>query len=165
MTTVVFSHGKESGPWGSKIATLSNVATDMGFAVESIDYRDLDCPEDRLERLKETITQKSNDVILVGSSMGGYVSLAAASEVSARGVFLMAPALYMPKYKVQNYPYDGYVSVVHGWNDDVIPIENSMKYAQQQKAQLLLLNDGHRLANSKSVISPFFRNWLEKFQY
>ena len=165
MTTVVFSHGKESGPWGSKIATLSNVATDMGFAVESIDYRDLDCPEDRLERLKETITQKSNDVILVGSSMGGYVSLAAASEVSARGVFLMAPALYMPKYKVQNYPYDGYVSVVHGWNDDVIPIENSMKYAQQQKAQLLLLNDGHRLANSKSVISPFFRNWLEKFQF
>lgn len=165
MTTVVFSHGKESGPWGSKITTLSNVAKDMGFAVESIDYRDLDCPEDRLERLKETITQKSNDVILVGSSMGGYVSLAAASEVSARGVFLMAPALYMPKYKVQNYPYDGYVSVVHGWNDDVIPIENSMKYAQQQKAQLLLLNDGHRLANSKSVISPFFRNWLEKFQY
>ncbi len=165
MTTVVFSHGKESGPWGSKITTLSNVAKDMGFAVESIDYRDLDCPEDRLERLKETITQKGNDVILVGSSMGGYVSLAAASEVSARGVFLMAPALYMPKYKVQNYPYDGYVSVVHGWNDDVIPIENSMKYAQQQKAQLLLLNDGHRLANSKSVISPFFRNWLEKFQY
>lgn len=165
MTTVVFSHGKESGPWGSKITTLSNVAKDMGFALESIDYRDLDCPEDRLERLKETITQKSNDVILVGSSMGGYVSLAAASEVSARGVFLMAPALYMPKYKVQNYPYDGYVSVVHGWNDDVIPIENSMKYAQQQKAQLLLLNDGHRLANSKSVISPFFRNWLEKFQY
>lgn len=165
MTTVVFSHGKESGPWGSKITTLSNVAKDMGFAVESIDYRDLDCPEDRLERLKETITQKSNDVILVGSSMGGYVSLAAASEVSARGVFIMAPALYMPKYKVQNYPYDGYVSVVHGWNDDVIPIENSMKYAQQQKAQLLLLNDGHRLANSKSVISPFFRNWLEKFQY
>ncbi|GEA07359.1 hypothetical protein KUL42_21200 [Alteromonas sp. KUL42] len=165
MTTVVFSHGKESGPWGSKITTLSNVAKDMGFAVESIDYRDLDCPEDRLERLKETITQKSNDVILVGSSMGGYVSLAAASEVSARGVFLMAPALYMPKYKVQNYPYDGYVSVVHGWNDDVIPIENSMKYAQQQKAQLLLLNDGHRLANSKSVISPFFRNWLEKFQF
>lgn len=165
MTTVVFSHGKESGPWGSKITTLSNVAKDMGFAVESIDYRDLDCPEDRLERLKETITQKSSDVILVGSSMGGYVSLAAASEVSARGVFLMAPALYMPKYKVQNYPYDGYVSVVHGWNDDVIPIENSMKYAQQQKAQLLLLNDGHRLANSKSVISPFFRNWLEKFQY
>ncbi len=165
MTTVVFSHGYESGPWGSKITTLSNVAKDMGFAVESIDYRDLDCPEDRLERLKETITQKGNDVILVGSSMGGYVSLAAASEVSARGVFLMAPALYMPKYKVQNYPYDGYVSVVHGWNDDVIPIENSMKYAQQQKAQLLLLNDGHRLANSKSVISPFFRNWLEKFQY
>ena len=64
MTTVVFSHGKESGPWGSKITTLSNVANDMGFGVESIDYQDLDCPEARLERLKETIAEKCNDVVL-----------------------------------------------------------------------------------------------------
>ncbi len=97
--------------------------------------------------------------------MGGYVSLAAASHISARGVFLMAPALYLPNYKIQRFPYDGYVSLVHGWNDDIVPIENSLKYARHQKAQLLLLNDGHRLANSKSVISPFFRNWLEKFRY
>lgn len=165
MTTVVFSHGKESGPWGSKITTLSNVANDMGFGVESIDYQDLDCPEARLERLKETIAEKCNDVILVGSSMGGYVSLAAASQISARGVFLMAPALYLPNYKIQRFPYDGYVSLVHGWNDDIVPIENSLKYARHQKAQLLLLNDDHRLENSKSVISPFFRNWLEKFRY
>ena len=103
MTTVVFSHGKESGPWGSKITTLSNVANDMGFGVESIDYQDLDCPEARLERLKETIAEKCNDVVLVGSSMGGYVSLAAASQISARGVFLMAPALYLPNYKVQRF--------------------------------------------------------------
>ena len=68
MTTVVFSHGKESGPWGSKITTLSNVASDMGFGVESIDYQDLDCPEARLARLKEFIAEKCNDVVLVGSS-------------------------------------------------------------------------------------------------
>ncbi|WP_202941609.1 alpha/beta hydrolase [Alteromonas macleodii] len=165
MTTVVFSHGKESGPWGSKITTLSNVASDMGFGVESIDYQALDCPEARLARLKEFIAEKCNDVVLVGSSMGGYVSLAAASQISARGVFLMAPALYLPNYEIQRFPYDGYVSLVHGWNDDIVPIENSLKYARHQKAQLLLLNDGHRLANSKSVISPFFRNWLEKFRY
>ncbi len=165
MTTVVFSHGKESGPKGSKISTLSNVANDMGFTVESVDYQDLDSPEDRVQRLVEVTSEKSDDVILVGSSMGGYVSLVAANQVSAKGVFLMAPALYMPNYEVQRYPYDGFVSVVHGWSDEIVPIENSLNYARHQKAQLLLVNDGHRLANSKPVISPFFRNWLEKFRY
>ncbi|BFT32240.1 hypothetical protein D210916BOD24_34160 [Alteromonas sp. D210916BOD_24] len=165
MTTVVFSHGKESGPKGSKITTLSNVANDMGFDVQSIDYQDLDCPEARVQRLIDITSEDSDDVILVGSSMGGYVSLVAANQVSAKGVFLMAPALYMPNYQVQHFPYDGFVSVVHGWSDEVVPIENSLTYARQQKAQLLLLNDGHRLANSKPVISPFFRNWLDKFRY
>jgi len=41
MTTVIFSHGKESGPWGSKITTMSKVAEQLGFRVESIDYQDL----------------------------------------------------------------------------------------------------------------------------
>ncbi|WP_334020928.1 hypothetical protein [Alteromonas sp. S015] len=49
MTVVVF-RGKESGSRGYKITTLSHVACDMGFKVESIDYQDLDCPEARLAR-------------------------------------------------------------------------------------------------------------------
>ncbi|MFT6901716.1 MAG: hypothetical protein ACJAXS_001915 [Colwellia sp.] len=35
---VIFSHGKESGPWGSKITKLANVAKELGFGVDSIDY-------------------------------------------------------------------------------------------------------------------------------
>ena len=30
---VVFSHGKESGPWGSKIAAMSELARAEGFQV------------------------------------------------------------------------------------------------------------------------------------
>jgi hypothetical protein len=37
---VVFSHGKESGPWGSKIRTLANVAERLGAQVLSVDYRE-----------------------------------------------------------------------------------------------------------------------------
>ena len=33
--------------------------------------------------------------ILVGSSMGGYVSLVASGKVEPQAVFLLAPALYM----------------------------------------------------------------------
>ena len=36
-----FAHGKESGPWGSKILHLAEGAKKMGLEVESPDYRDL----------------------------------------------------------------------------------------------------------------------------
>ena len=38
---VYFSHGKESGPWGSKIKRLANIAKEHGCSVDSIDYSDL----------------------------------------------------------------------------------------------------------------------------
>lgn len=37
---VVFSHGKESGPWGSKIQALAKVAERLGGDVISVDYRE-----------------------------------------------------------------------------------------------------------------------------
>ena len=38
--TVVFSHGKESGPWGSKITAMAAVVRELGAAV--IDRRHVD---------------------------------------------------------------------------------------------------------------------------
>jgi len=49
---IYFSHGKDSGPWGSKISHLAELAEDRSFAVESIDYSDLDDPDLRTEREK-----------------------------------------------------------------------------------------------------------------
>ena len=37
---VVFSHGKESGPMGSKIRALMKVAENQGAQVMSVDYRE-----------------------------------------------------------------------------------------------------------------------------
>ena len=161
---IVFSHGKESGPHGRKITLLSNVAKSLGFETQSIDYQDLVSPEQRVERLVTFIKRQQRPVILVGSSMGGYVSTVASQQVPVEGLFLLAPALYMPGYNVQEYTYSGNISVVHGWNDDVIPVSNSVEYAQAHKASLLLVNDGHQLANSLHTISPYFRNWLSLFQ-
>lgn len=52
--TVYFNHGKESGPWGSKISKLAEVARKKGFAVESIDYQDLPDADPRVERLLQS---------------------------------------------------------------------------------------------------------------
>ena len=47
----------------------------------------------------------------------------------------MAPALYLPNYKVQRFSLRTVTcSLVHGWNDEIVPIENSLKYARHQKS-------------------------------
>ena len=92
---VVFSHGKDAGPWGVKITALAGNARSEGYEVESVDYRGVDDPRERVHRLVEFCKELKGDLVLVGSSLGGYVSVAAASLLHARGVFLMAPALTM----------------------------------------------------------------------
>ena len=47
MTTVLFAYGKESGPWGSKIRYLADIAWRLGAHAHSPDYSDLPSPEDR----------------------------------------------------------------------------------------------------------------------
>ena len=93
---VYFSHGKESGPRGTKIKRLAAIAEDMSCIVESIDYTDTMDPDLRVERLLEVLAGEDGDFALVGSSMGGYVPLMASEMVDAKAVFLMAPALYIP---------------------------------------------------------------------
>ena len=49
--TVIFSHGKESGPNGDKIVALADVAKGQGYTVESPDYRGIDTPDERVKHL------------------------------------------------------------------------------------------------------------------
>ena len=70
---VVFSHGKESGPWGFKIKRLAAIAEQMGCNVESIDYTSLMDPDLRVERLLTVLETQIQPAILVGSSMGGSI--------------------------------------------------------------------------------------------
>lgn len=163
MTTVVFSHGKESGPWGSKIKSLAEVASSLGFTVKSIDYRDLLSPDARVDRLIESIAPYDGDVILVGSSMGGYVSLVTAASVAVKGVFLLAPALWLPGYDVQQYTFEGPTFIVHGWQDDVTPMSNTQQFAEEKQAQLLCVRDGHRLSQSNDILCNAFHFWLQPF--
>jgi len=85
---VVFSHGQESGPWGRKISALAEVARSEGYETESVDYRGIDHPRSRITRLVDFCKELQGDLVLVGSSMGGFVSVASASLLHARGVFL-----------------------------------------------------------------------------
>src|ERR1700683_2594815 len=116
---VVFSHGKDSGPWGKKITALADVARSEGYDVESVDYRGLDTPRARVEKLLDVCKTLAGELVLVGSSLGGYVSVAAASLLHARGAFLMAPALYMEGLPpLRERLLDCLAAIAHGWRGD-----------------------------------------------
>ena len=95
MTRIIcFSHGKESGPWGTKINALAEVARACNWQVESLDYRGMDDPHARVRKLTEWCASQSEPYALAGSSMGGHVAMAAAGDGSPMGVFVMAPAFF-----------------------------------------------------------------------
>ena len=157
---VYFSHGKESGPWGSKIKRLAAIAKKYGYSVDSIDYSDISDPDQRVEHLKNILRREDDDFLLVGSSMGGYVSLVVTEYVNTKGVFLLAPALFMPEYKKQNYNNKVYIEVVHGWEDDVIPTENSIRFAKGANCTLHLISGDHRLNSSIETVEKLFLQFL-----
>lgn len=86
---VVFSHGKESGPHGSKIKYLGQIAQKLGAQILSPSYEDLNDPDERVERLLALDLPPHDKLILVGSSMGGYVSTVASTQMAADGFFLL----------------------------------------------------------------------------
>ncbi|GLQ30741.1 YqiA/YcfP family alpha/beta fold hydrolase [Litoribrevibacter albus] len=166
---IYFAHGKESGPWGAKIKCLAKAAQNLGIKVESIDYSDLMNPEERVERLVEilkveSLKTESDEVLLVGSSMGGYVSLVAAENVQVQGVFLLAPALYLEGYKKQDYHSNTNIVIVHGWSDEVIPPEHSIRYAKQADCTLHLISGDHRLNSSLDQVEALFLQFLSQYQ-
>lgn len=180
----IFAHGKESGPWGSKIKALAELAKALGCEVDSLDYQDLADPDLRVQRLLDYLSTEQDDYILVGSSMGGYVSLVAGQEVAGqkaadsgqlKGIFLLAPALYLPGYRVQNFQVQssqehGFqiknqqsrcpVAIVHGWSDEVIPPDNAIRFAREAQCSLHLIKGDHRLNSSLPEVLAIFSSFI-----
>lgn len=160
MTTVIFSHGQESGPWGTKICAMAERVRGLGCTADSIDYQGIADPGDRVTKLLREVAQISDKLILVGSSMGGHVATAAAEELGAAGLFVLAPAYYMDGYEeltpdAPSMP----ICIVHGWHDDIVPVENSFRFARSCAATLHVVDGDHRLTANIDEINDY----LEKF--
>jgi len=158
---VVFSHGKESGPWGTKISALAEIARAEGYEVESVDYRGIDDAHARVTRLLAYCRDFQGRLVLVGSSMGGHVSTAASRLLRTGGLFLLAPAFYMPGFEEHTpEPAACPITIVHGWRDDVVPVANSVRFAGQHRATLHVLDTDHRMQDRIREIGYYFEYFL-----
>lgn len=171
---VVFSHGKESGPWGSKIRALANVAERLGAQVMSVDYREdpkgvthdqgaVGEADRRVGQLLAISPPEHQQRVFVGSSMGGYVSTVASARLPMDGLFLLAPAFYLPGYDNQDpTPRAKRTLIVHGWGDGVVPPQNSIRFARSHRCELYLLDGDHRLNDALPKIEPLFELFLKQ---
>lgn len=163
MTTVVFSHGQESGPWGTKITKMAEQVRSLGLVAESIDYRGIEDPTARVDRLLREAEAIDDRLILVGSSMGGHVATAAAGRLDAAGLFVLAPAYYMPGFEALTpEPPSLPICIVHGWRDDIVPVDNSIRFARNCLAELHVVDGDHRLTTHIDEINRYLAAFIER---
>lgn len=153
----ILSHGFESGPDATKVTALAEAAEALGWSHERPDYTDLDACRDmgelgdvpaRQRRLLGLAREAAarGPLVLAGSSLGSYISARVSLEVTVQALFLLAPPLRMgplPGLDAADVP----VSIVHGWEDELIPAREVVEWAAARRARLLMVDDSHRLSN------------------
>jgi pimeloyl-ACP methyl ester carboxylesterase len=159
---VCFAHGKESGPWGTKITHLAAVARRRGCEVMSPDYSHTHDPHARVAQLLQLAPAARRALVLVGSSMGGYVSAMACAALRPQALFLMAPALYFEGFDEEPAAIPRLSAVAHGWSDDIVPVERAIRFARGHGAALHVLNSGHTLNDQLPALELLFDDLLQR---
>lgn len=162
-TPIVFSHGKDGQPWGPKILAMAEVARRHDLHVESIDYQGMDDPAARVAKALDFCRALDAPPVLVGSSLGGHVAAAVSARLPTRALFLLAPAFFMRGFEqFTPTPASCPIAIVHGWNDTVVPVENSIKFARLHQSSLHVLASDHRLTNSVAEICELLDAFLAR---
>jgi alpha/beta superfamily hydrolase len=165
---LILSHGLESGPDATKVSALAAIAEPLGFRSVRPDYRDLDALrdvkriDDRIARLKQN-APADNPVILAGSSMGAFISALASTELNCIGLFLIALPTRIPGYSrrfdVARVPTE----LVHGWDDELCPVDAAIEFARGRGDAITLVSDDHRLNAHVDFVARRFRDFLGRF--
>ena len=167
----ILSHGFESGPDATKVTALALVAETLGWSCERPDFTDLDAKREvselgdvaaRLQRLlgiARTAAAKG-PVVLAGSSLGAWIAGRVSLQVDVAGLFLMAPPILLDP----EHPIDAArvpTSIIHGWDDELIPANDVIAWAHARRATLLMVDDGHRLSDHVDASAEAFGALLQ----
>ena len=158
---IIYNHGKDSVPWGEKTRVFAEVAARLGYAFESVDYTATNHPEQRVAQLLAMDLTAYQEIVLVGSSMGAYVATVASETLKPAGLFLLAPAFYLPGYAHTEFnPPADRSFVVHGWQDTIVPPEHAYRFCEKSRLRLTMLDSDHRLFSELTVLGQLFEGFL-----
>jgi len=162
----ILCHGFESGPDANKVTALGEVAERLGWSHVRPDFTDLDAKhevsalgdvfarERRLLGLARSAAA-NGPLVLAGWSLGAYIAARVSLQVPVAALFLLAPPVRMgaaAPLEAAAVP----TSIVHGWDDELIPVADVVAWAAPRRARLLLVDDTHRLsANVRAGADAF----------
>lgn len=143
---ILFLHGLESGPHGSKYQALKEIFGE----VLAPDCTGVTAAAERLHIIQTAIHREDGPFLVVGSSMGGLMALLLqkANPQRVTGLVLCAPAIHRTaaeELDLNNLPP---TIVIHGTRDEVVPLEASRPFGKR----LIEVDDDHRLSNSMPEI-------------
>ena len=53
------------------------------------------------------------------------------------------------------------ICIVHGWHDDVVPVDNSIRFARDCGATLHIVDGDHRLTANIAQINEYLRYFID----
>jgi predicted alpha/beta-hydrolase family hydrolase len=166
---IILSHGSESSPDATKVSALAALAASLGWHTQRPDYGTDDARghagsvAPRIARLRATIEALDAPPLLVGSSMGAFVSGLVSLDVAVAGLLLLATPSEIPGYaRAFDLRRDVPTLLIHGWRDNVCPLPGVQAFATQRRLPLLVLDDDHRLSTSMDMIAAQFRHMLDQ---
>jgi hypothetical protein len=139
---VLFVHGQESGPQGTKARLLAEHFDALTPAMDTRDF------EGCVRQIGRAIAEFEPDVV-VGSSFGGAVAVALLQRELWRGPTLLLAQAAAQLGVPLRLPEDTWVWIAHGTRDELVPIASSLVLARTgspERVRLLELRDDHRLS-------------------
>jgi predicted esterase YcpF (UPF0227 family) len=174
-----YIHGYLSEPNSTKGKILKEK-----LDVKPIKYRD--CPPENLviriciDNIKKEIKNDKN-IILIGSSLGGFLAAKTALEVPVKKLILLNPAIIpmdVDISKIQGIPHEilrdmqderlfiqkinSEITVLVGRQDDVVPNRWSEMFAKAQDAKILFFKDNHSFTKNNEKLPDIITNILEE---
>ncbi|MEO6064296.1 MAG: hypothetical protein ABIP49_00755 [Lysobacterales bacterium] len=163
----ILSHGLESGPDASKVTALARAADAAGWRSVRPDYlvfdrgRDEKAIADRIAHLLAYV-EPGVPLVLAGSSLGAFISARASLAVVTTGMFLMAPPPWMQWFSLPLEAALVPTTIVHGWRDELIPVEPVLDFARARSARVHLVDDTHRLSAHVEQCAEWFGQFLRE---
>ena len=143
---LLFLHGLESGPHGAKYQALRAAFGEL----ISPDCSGINDPQQRLQIILQELDQIEDQLLVIGSSMGGLMALLLQQALPQRvaGLLLCAPALHRRAAAGLSAKDLPPTLIIHGRQDQVVPLDASRQFG----APLQEVDDDHSLKNSLPLI-------------
>ncbi len=168
MKKVIFLHGMESSPNGTKATYLGEQFGAVSPALRHLGLRE------QVRAVEEILYE--NSTVIVGSSLGGLAALGLANTCPEKiaHLVLLAPAVgpfsrasFAEEEKIRPGLYDEVrefsrfaiptevpATIIHGLEDTVVDTRGVVELCTRSKSsQLILVHDDHPLSRSRLLIS------------